>query len=397
MITNKKLKLVLCLNYLIYSMVLTTLGIVISQSIKILNITLQEGSYLELYKDLSIILTALILGPLIPKIGFKKIIIISLICTLMALIFGSIINNFWIFKFIFSISGSGFAILMISIYTLADNITGSSINHMQFLNFAEGTFISGTIIGPIIFVLISKFLPWNFSYIFISIFLLASIFSTTFLKFPTPQIQSYKKITFIEFNKTSSKLYTLSILGLILLTVVVDINFLNWIPLFNKTVLMTSTKHSMFALSLFGVFFALGRFISSYVFNFISWFKIIIFCILSSIILIFTVLILSTSINDNYYKSLTLSLLFSFNGFFLGPMMPTISSILLKSMKNIYQHYLSIMIIIVLAIGSSLGTLLIAYISKIISFKNSFYSLLIFQFIIGILITFIKKTPSKVN
>ena len=384
-----KLKFTLCTNYLIYAIILTTLGIVISQSIEYFNISIQESSFLEIYKDLSVIIIAVFLGPYLPKIGYKKALAGALILVGVSSLFVAFIKKFWIYKLLFSISGGAFAIIMIVIYSLAGIIEKSKKGHLQFLNFAEGSFIFGAIIGPLIFALMTKLFSWTSSYIIIGILVGLSFLNISFTSFPKiPMVKA--KFKFLNIGKIVKKQYLILILFIIFLTTVVDINFLNWIPSFNKEILFLTSKQSMLALSLFAVFFATGRFITAYLLKFMSWFNILIFCMVASIISISTVLVLTSFSGFNKQSVHVLSYVFSLSGLFVGPMLPTISSIFLNTLHEKFHHLLTIMIIITLAIASSSGTLLIAGLSKIISFHNSFYSLLLIQVFLIVLIIILK-------
>ena len=85
-----KVKLSLIFNYVIFAILLNSVGVVILQLINDFNVNPESASILEAYKDLSIAIASFLLAAYIPKFGYKK----SMIAGLLVVTAGSILKNF---------------------------------------------------------------------------------------------------------------------------------------------------------------------------------------------------------------------------------------------------------------------------------------------------------------
>ncbi|HMP29300.1 MAG TPA: MFS transporter, partial [Saprospiraceae bacterium] len=117
--TNEfRLKASLFINYFVFAILLNSVGIVILKSIQNYGVDEVKASTLELFKDLPIAIVSFLVASFLPKIGFKKAMLIglglvSLDCILMY--FG---NSFNTSRVLFALVGISFALIKVSVYSM---------------------------------------------------------------------------------------------------------------------------------------------------------------------------------------------------------------------------------------------------------------------------------------
>ena len=104
---------------------LNSVGTVISQSILSFGITKPEGSILEGFKDISIAIVSFVVASFLPRLGYQKAIIISLIMVSLACFIMPIAPSFNSAKILFFIIGVSFAMIKVSVYSSIGLITVS--------------------------------------------------------------------------------------------------------------------------------------------------------------------------------------------------------------------------------------------------------------------------------
>ncbi|MFQ3306408.1 MAG: FHS family glucose/mannose:H+ symporter-like MFS transporter, partial [Polaribacter sp.] len=75
---NKSIKFALYLNYFVFAILLNSVGIVIKQAIDNYSVGETDASILEAFKDLPIAIVSFFVASFLPKIGYKKSMLLSL-------------------------------------------------------------------------------------------------------------------------------------------------------------------------------------------------------------------------------------------------------------------------------------------------------------------------------
>jgi fucose permease len=93
--SNFKIKLSLFLNYFVFAILLNSVGILIQKSQNRYQVDEVTASSLEAFKDLSIAFVSFFVGSFLPRLGYKKGMLIAL-----ALVFAGCLGMHWKFLYI---------------------------------------------------------------------------------------------------------------------------------------------------------------------------------------------------------------------------------------------------------------------------------------------------------
>ncbi len=115
---NFRIKLSLYLNYFVFAILLNSVGILIQQSQNRYHVDEVAASSLEAFKDLSIAFVSFLVGSFLPRLGYKKGMLIAL-----ALVFAGCLamywgNSFTSVRLMFACVGISFAIIKVSVYSM---------------------------------------------------------------------------------------------------------------------------------------------------------------------------------------------------------------------------------------------------------------------------------------
>ena len=146
-----KIKLSLFLNYVVFAILLNSVGTVILQVQRNYGVTQSAASVLEAFKDLSIAAVSFVVASYITRIGYKNAMLIALgaiaaVCLLMPSLPG-----FAMTKLLFAATGTCFALIKVSVYASIGLIEQDQKNHASFMNFIESFFMVGILAGYFVF------------------------------------------------------------------------------------------------------------------------------------------------------------------------------------------------------------------------------------------------------
>ncbi|HKK47400.1 MAG TPA: hypothetical protein VJ964_17865, partial [Balneolaceae bacterium] len=144
---NWKIKLSLFLNYLVFAILLNSVGIVILQVQIDYHITKEAASVLEGYKDLSIAFVSFLIASYIPRFGYKKSMLTGLLFVTVGSMAMRLIGGFMMTKILFACVGVSFALIKVSVYSTVGLVTDDSNEHSSFMNLLEGMFMLGVLAG----------------------------------------------------------------------------------------------------------------------------------------------------------------------------------------------------------------------------------------------------------
>src|SRR6476619_3508624 len=150
---NRSIKISLYLNYFVFAILLNSVGILIQKSINTYHVDEVMASSLEAFKDLSIAFVSFFVGSFLPRLGYKRGMLIAL-----ALVFAGCLgmylgNSFTSVRILFACVGISFAIIKVSVYSMIGIITSNDKEHKSVLSSIESFFMVGIATAFIIFPL----------------------------------------------------------------------------------------------------------------------------------------------------------------------------------------------------------------------------------------------------
>ena len=367
---NLGIKISLFLIYFVFAALLNSVGILVERSQEVYDVLKEDAAILEPFKDLSIALVSFIIGSFLPKIGYKKGMLISLAAVFLGCIGMYFGNSFWAVKILFATVGMSFAVVKVAVYALIGFVTDSKKSHSQFMSLVETVFMIGIIFMYIVFPLFfdeHDENAWLRGYLLMSVIIAISFFIILFSKFDIEVKQSGKSLKEdlnIMFKLFLNPLiWTFAIFAFFY--VMTEQGIMTWLPTFNKETLNLVPKLATQMAVILMMSYAVGRFITGIIVKYVKWIYIAVTGLILAAVLVLIVLPMAQNIGEievSKFSDLPLvSFLFPMIGLFLAPLYPLVNSSILSAVEKDQHSPLAGIIVFFSAIGGTSGSLIIGY------------------------------------
>ena len=402
--SNFKIKLSLYLNYFVFAILLNSVGILIQKSINSYKVDEITASSLEAFKDLSIAIVSFLVGSFLPRLGYKKGMLIAL-----SLVFAGCLGMYWGNSFnsvriLFACVGISFAIVKVSVYSLIGLITNTDKEHKSLLSSIESFFMIGIAAGFVAFPFFySDTNPdaWLKIYLVLAGLIAFSFFVLFFsdfkIKYEVPGTSI--KSDFLEMIKLLKRPLVLVFAVAAFMYVMTEQGIMSWLPTFNQKVLHLPEKTSIYMAVILMLSIALGRYISSLLVKKISWFALLAFCLVGAALMVLFVLPQTQNLASGEIKTLrdvpVVAYVFPLIGFFLAPIYPLINSFVLSATEKMFHSPMASLLVFFSAIGGTLGSRLMGYLFKNIGGQKAFYFSLIPMAILLLCLFFFYQIQKK--
>jgi fucose permease len=402
--SNSKIKFSLYLNYFVFAILLNSVGILIQKSQNRYHVDEVTASSLEAFKDLSIAFVSFLIGSFLPRLGYKKGMLMAL-----ALVFVGCLGMYWGNSFtsvriLFACVGISFAVIKVSVYSMIGLITNSDKEHKSVLSSIESFFMIGIASGFVAFPLFySDTDPnaWLRIYLVLAALIAVSFLILLFSKFNIQyQIPGTNiKDDFIEMIKLLKRPLVLVFAIAAFMYVMTEQGIMSWLPTFNQKVLLLPEKLSVTMAVILMLSIALGRYICSLLVKRMSWIVLLCSCLAGAALMVLFVLPQTQNMPQLEIHSLgdvpVIAYVFPLIGFFLAPIYPLVNSFVLSSTEIVYHSPMASLLVFFSAVGGTLGSRLVGYLFKNIGGQKAFYFSLVPMAILFICILFFSKMQRK--
>jgi fucose permease len=399
-----RIKVCLYLNYFVFAILLNSVGILIQKSINTYHVDEITASSLEAFKDLSIAFVSFLIGSFLPRLGYKKGMLIAL-----ALVFAGCLGMYWGNSFtsvriLFACVGISFAVVKVSVYSMIGLITSSDKEHKSLLTSIESFFMIGIAAGFIAFPLFYSDTDPN---AWLNIYLvLAALVAISFLILLVSKFNIQYEVPgtsihddFIEMVKLLKRPLVLVFAIAAFMYVMTEQGIMSWLPTFNEKVLHLPVKTSIYMAVILMLSIALGRFISSLLVKKISWLAILCTCLIGAALMVLLVLPQTQNLAHGDIQSLkdvpVIAYVFPLIGFFLAPIYPLVNSFVLSATEKIFHSPMASLLVFFSAIGGTLGSRLVGYLFKHIGGQKAFYFSLIPMAVLLLCLLFFYKEQKR--
>lgn len=394
---NIGIKIALFLNYFVFAFLLNSVGTVILQVQRSMDVSKGNASVLEGFKDIPIAIASFILASFLPKIGLKKSMLLGLALVSIFCFITPFTNGFWYFKILFLVIGVSFALIKIAVFATIGLITNNQKEHGSFMGILEGVFMGGILLGNIVFSLfIDDANPKSSNWLNIYWFMGGVALLAFMVLFVSKLDESQATIEKRKFSEDFKEMLLLIVKPLtfifiisIFLYVLIEQSFQTWFPTFYTDIINAPASMAVQAGAVLGGAFMIGRFLGGFILNKVKWIYLLSFCLVASAILI--VLVLPLSGNSSTEGLITWSnapavvYLMPLIGLFLAPVYPTINSTILSSLPKHMHSSMAGLIVVFSALGGTTGSIITGNVFQKYDGATAFYLSLIP--LIGILIS----------
>ena len=392
------------LNYFVFAILLNSVGIVILKAQKNYGVNEVQASILEAFKDLPIAIVSFLIASFLPRIGYKKAMLIGLGLVTFACVSMYFGNSFGTAKLLFATVGVSFALIKVSIYSLIGTITENQKEHNSLMSNIEGVFMIGVALAYFLFPAFNSDTnpdSWLNVYLLLAFISLLSFGFLFFAKFEnkTQIIGGDLADDFRQMFKLFAKLLTIVFVISAFLFVMIEQGIMTWLPTFNDKVLHLPENISIMMASILAISLAVGRLIAGEITKKINWLWVLVFCIISAMLIVLFVLPKTVGLQVTAINSLSdiplIGFAFPLVGLFIAPIYPLLNSVILSALPKHLHSSMTGLIVVFSALGGTLGSRIIGWLFMNKGPENAFYFTLIPMILLLISFFILKKLTSK--
>jgi len=383
---NLGIKISLFLIYFVFAALLNSVGILVERSQTVYGVLKADAAILEPFKDLSIAIVSFFIGSILPKIGYKKGMLISLGAVFIGCLGMYFGNSFWAVKILFACVGISFAIAKVAVYALIGFVTDSKKGHSQMMSLIETVFMVGIIFMYVVFPLFiddNDQNAWLRGYLLMAAIIGISFLIILFSKFDIEVKRSEKSL-----KDDISDMLKLLLNPLIwafaifaFFYVMTEQGIMTWLPTFNKSTLHLEAKLANQMAVILMLSYAVGRFITGLLVKQVKWLYIALVGLIAAAVLVLIVLPMAKNVSVHEVSTMAdlplVSYLFPMIGLFLAPLYPLINSTVLSSVDKEHHSPLAGILVFFSAVGGTSGSLIIGFLFDEFGGDKVFYLSLI--------------------
>lgn len=384
------IKVSLFLNYIVFAMLLNSVGTVIMQAIEVYGVTKVEASVLEPFKDLSIVIFTFFVGSYLPRYGLKRSMLTGLGLTTVAVIIMPIVNEFWATKLLFAATGMSFGLVKVSVYSIVGLVTKDTNEHNSLMSSLEGTFMIGVLAGYWLFgAFIDSANPADPSWLNVY-WILAACTTISFLVLWFSELDESEaqadenaemEQDFFAMFKLLKKVLVLFFAITVFIYVLIEQGIGTWLPTFNKEILRLASGLSVQFTSILAAASAIGRIVAGQMVKRIHWFTLLSISLLCAGVLMVLTLPLTYGLDvteiTNWVDAPLAAYIFPLLFLFLAPVYPIINSVILSALPKYEQSAMSGLIVAFSALGGTTGSVVTGAVFSAFSGQTAFYLYLI--------------------
>ncbi|WP_057970986.1 MFS transporter [Lysobacter antibioticus] len=376
--------LAMILTYMVFGILLNSVGTVILQSIQGFGISKSDASILEAFKDLPIAIVSFLTASLMPRLGYRRAMMLGLGLVGAACLLMPLLASFWMTKLLFVATGVSFALVKVSVYSSIGLLTEDKQAHASLTSTIEGWFMVGVLAGYWIFAwFIDPQSPGDPVWLRVY-WLLAAIAAAILALLATSRMDERAASdghavgdSFLDMFRLVAQPLVAVFLVSAFLYVLIEQSVGTWLPTFNREILHLPTTMSVQAASIFAVSLALGRLAAGVALRRVPWHWLLMVCVLAMAALVLLALPLARNLQPNPAMSWAhaplAAYVFPLIGLFMAPIYPAINSVVLSSLPKSRHAAMTGLIVVFSALGGTTGSFITGQLFARIGGGTAFY------------------------
>ena len=407
-----RLKISLFLNYIVFAILLNSVGIVILQVQSSYGVTKTDASILEAFKDLTIAAVSFMVASYITRIGYKRAMLIALGMVTVACLLMPQLPVFWATKLLFATVGASFALIKVSVFATIGLFTKDPNEHASFMNFLESAFMLGVMSTYFLFAaFVDDAHPGSTSWL-TTYYALAGIAGAAFLLLLTTPLdesktQSQDEVMGLNNIADMLRLAARPLVLVFIFTaftyVLMEQGIMSWLPTFNKDYLKLPSSLSIQMASILAASTAIGRLLAGFALKRVTWYVLLMICLVVAAGLVFLALPLAekasnaavAGANYGWLDAPVAAFLFPLIGLFIAPIYPAINSAILSSLPLKQHGPMAGLIVVFSALGGTTGSIITARIFETYGGQTAFYASLVPITLLLILLTVFRRIQGR--
>jgi len=398
----------LALIYMVFAILLNSVGTVILQTIYTFGIDKPQASLLELFKDLPIAVTSFLVASFLPLLGYRRAMMIALAIVGCACALMPLYPSFHTTELLFTCVGVAFALTKVSVYSSIGLLTRDRAEHGRLTNTIEGLFMLGVLLSGWIFsAFIDHAHPEDPSW-FRVYWLLAAICVLVFVLLAGTRLDESAAHGSGSASLGGSavamfKLMLRPLVNVFLLSaflyVLIEQSFGTWLPTFNNEILHLPNAMSIQLASILAGATALGRIAAGQVLRRMPWHTLLNLCVVGMGVLVLLVLPLAQHTvprpGVGWFNAPPAAYLLPLIGLLMAPIYPVINSVALSSLPKPLHAAMTGLIVIFSALGGTLGSRITAVVFASFGGIHAFYFSLVPMCLVLVTLFFFKREADR--
>ena len=368
------------LMFMMFAMSTDAVGVIIPEVMKQFNLSLTSAGLMHYTPMIAIAFSGILLGFLADRIGRKKTIIIGLALYAINSYLFIAGNSFAFFLSLMIIAGLAIGIFKTGALALIGDISKSTVAHTSTMNTVEGFFGVGAIIGPfIVSYFLSVGVDWKFLYVVVGTLCVILIIMSLLIKYPVTVKSAKETVSLKSALVLVKDPYALGFSVAIFLYVAVECAIYVWMPTLIKGYEGGIVFLTTYALAIFFLLRAAGRFLGSWLMAKFNW---------AVVLTIFCFLILACFIGSVAGGVGLAVILLPLSGLFMSVVYPTLNSKGISCFPKAKHGSIAGIILFFTAAGAALGPLAMGAVSDMFG-HNVKYGFVLATIFAGLLFLFV--------
>lgn len=260
------------LMFMMFAMTTDSVGVIIPEVIREFKLSMTAAGAFHYANMTAIALAAIFLGFLADRLGRKKTIVLGLLLFAVNSYLFAIGNSFAFFVTLLFISGAAIGIFKTGALALVGDISTSTAQHTATMNTVEGFFAVGAVIGPALVArLLAAGLSWKWLYVIAATICVVLIVVALLVDYPRTARTADEPIDLKRTMRMMKSPYALGFSLAIFLYVAVECAVYVWMPTLVAGYSGSLAFMAAYAISIFFVLRAAGRFLGAWVLARFNW------------------------------------------------------------------------------------------------------------------------------
>jgi FHS family L-fucose permease-like MFS transporter len=363
--------------FLIFAMTTDSIGKIIPVVMDQFSLSMTMAGLLHYGPMIAIAIAGIALGFLADRLGRKTTIILGLALFTISSYLFLVGETFWFYLSLLMISGLAIGVFKTGALALIGDISKSTKEHTSTMNNVEGFFGVGAIIGPfIVTYFLESGVKWQYLYVVAASLSLLLIIIASIVRYPKNTLKSEEPINLRRTLKMVKDPYAFGFSMMAFLYVSVEAAIYVWMPTlilgYEGPMIFVAT----YALSIFFILRAFGRFLGAWILQKMAWDKVLMLFSLFIFVLFFISIFSSASI-----RVIALPV----TGLFMSVIYPTINSKGISCFPKSQGGSVAGIILFFTAAGAALGPLSMGVISDAFG-GNALYGFILATVFAGVLL-----------
>jgi fucose permease len=311
------LKALTFVMFMMFAMTTDSVGVIIPEIIREFNLSMTEAGFFHYGPMTAMALAGIFLGFLADKLGRKKTIILGLGSFALSSYLFLAGHTFGFFLMLLTFSGAAIGVFRTGALALIGDISRSNREHTSTMNAVEGFFGVGAIIGPfLVSYLLSQNVEWKWLYVIAATLCVILMVIAVAVKYPATKKSTEEPINMKRSFKMIKDPFALGFSLAAFFYVTVEAAIYVWMPTLMKDYDGSLVFIATYALPIFFILRAAGRFMGAWMIGFLKW---------DLVLTISGFIILGCLVGSISYEPAAVVLL-PLSGLFMSVIYPTINS-----------------------------------------------------------------------